>query len=159
MNFISIVIVVVITAAILVYLWNQSKKKSQDVSREDLTTEIETTEVPEVPPPTVKKEKRIIGEIDIWVRDQKISSSRITDPETRIGRDPTRCAIVISEPIVSKLHCSIMVRGNRVFIIDNNSTNGTYIDNEKISEKELQSDQTVFLGKKGNIKLVFRRED
>lgn len=161
MNPVLIVVIagVVIIAGVLVYMLKFRNQKKGDVFEEDLTTEIETTDIYPGPPPAAKETKKGIGELDVFVRDKKISTTQITDPEMRIGRDPTRCAIVISEPIVSKRHCSIITRKDRVFIVDNDSTNGTYINNEKISEKELKTFDTILLGKKGNIKLVFRRKD
>ena len=161
MNPILIIIIagVVIIAGVLAFLLQFKRQKKQDLSGEDLTTEIESSEIPVGPTPIIRKEKPKIGEIDIFVRDKKISSREITDPEIRIGRDPTKCTVIISEPIVSKLHCSIITRDNRVFIIDNDSTNGTYIGSDKVSEKELGDYETIFLGKKGTIKMVFRKRD
>jgi hypothetical protein len=161
MNTILILVIagVAVIAGVLVYLFKTRRERNRDIPEEKLTTEIETTETAVFPPPAIKNEKKIIGEIDVFVRDSKISTVEISDPEVRIGRDPTRCVIVIPEPIVSKFHCSLVTRDNRVFLSDNDSTNGTYIDNEKIRERELKTTDTITLGKKGAIKLIFRKRD
>ena len=49
-----------------------------------------------------------------------------------IGRDPA-CDIVIESPAVSRRHARIEVNGDRVFIEDLGSSNGTFIDGERIS--------------------------
>jgi hypothetical protein len=52
----------------------------------------------------------------------------------------------IAEPSVSSHHCEIHLRGAEVFIQDLGSTNGTFINNEKISEGVLKPGQTLRLG-------------
>jgi pSer/pThr/pTyr-binding forkhead associated (FHA) protein len=52
----------------------------------------------------------------------------------------------IAEPSVSSHHCEVHLRGNEVLIRDLNSTNGTFINNEKITESVLKPGQTLRLG-------------
>ena len=52
----------------------------------------------------------------------------------------------IAEASVSSHHCEVYLRGNEVLIRDLNSTNGTFINNEKISESTLKPGQTLRLG-------------
>jgi len=52
----------------------------------------------------------------------------------------------ISEPSVSSHHCEVLLRGNDVVIKDLDSTNGTFINNQKIGESVLKSGQTLRLG-------------
>jgi pSer/pThr/pTyr-binding forkhead associated (FHA) protein len=52
----------------------------------------------------------------------------------------------IAEPSVSSHHCEIHLRGAEIFIRDLNSTNGTFINGEKISEGVLKPGQTLRLG-------------
>jgi hypothetical protein len=97
------------------------------------------------------------GKIEVVVHGQQISSYLITDNPLPIGRDPGQSLVVIPEPIVSKLHCQIFARGGHVFVRDLNSTNGIYVNDEKISERELQDNDTVFLGKKGTVRIIYHR--
>ena len=54
----------------------------------------------------------------------------------KIGR--TRPAdIVISEPSVSREHCLVEVAADKLRVVDLNSTNGTYIDDKRISAAEI----------------------
>ena len=125
-----------------------------DVEKKDSGDKIAfDTTVPDV------EESEVLGEIDILVNDEKINTFLITAPETKIGRDPSKADIIISELIVSKLHCSIFNKGESVLIKDCNSTNGVYISSERITERELDNRDVIFLGKKGTVKMIFRKRE
>jgi pSer/pThr/pTyr-binding forkhead associated (FHA) protein len=64
---------------------------------------------------------------------------------TTVGRVEDN-AFQIAEPSVSSRHCEILLRGSDVVIKDLNSTNGTFINGEKISEGILKPGQTLRLG-------------
>lgn len=52
----------------------------------------------------------------------------------------------ISDSSVSSHHAEILLRGSDIVIRDLNSTNGTFINNEKISEAPLKAGQTLRFG-------------
>jgi pSer/pThr/pTyr-binding forkhead associated (FHA) protein len=52
----------------------------------------------------------------------------------------------IAEASVSSHHCEVHLRGSEVLIRDLNSTNGTFINGEKITESVLKPGQTLRLG-------------
>ena len=52
----------------------------------------------------------------------------------------------IAEPSVSSHHCEVHLRGEEILIRDLNSTNGTFINGEKITESTLKPGQTLRLG-------------
>jgi pSer/pThr/pTyr-binding forkhead associated (FHA) protein len=52
----------------------------------------------------------------------------------------------IAEASVSSHHCEVHLRGNEILIRDLNSTNGTFINGEKITESILKPGQTLRLG-------------
>jgi pSer/pThr/pTyr-binding forkhead associated (FHA) protein len=52
----------------------------------------------------------------------------------------------IADGSVSSHHAEIIVRGNDILIRDLNSTNGTFINNEKIAESVLNAGQTLRFG-------------
>ena len=64
---------------------------------------------------------------------------------TTVGRVEDN-AFQIAEPSVSSRHCEILLRGEEVVVKDLNSTNGTFINGEKISEGVLKPGQTLRLG-------------
>ena len=52
----------------------------------------------------------------------------------------------IAESSVSSHHCEVLLRGSDVVIKDLNSTNGTFINGEQITERVLKPGQTLRLG-------------
>ena len=52
----------------------------------------------------------------------------------------------IADPSVSSRHAEILLRGSEVLIRDLNSTNGTFLNGEKISEAVLKPGQTLRFG-------------
>ncbi len=99
----------------------------------------------------------IHGKIEVVIGSQQVSSYLITDNPLLVGRDPAQSLVVIQEPIVSKLHCQIFARGGKVFVKDLHSTNGVYLNDEKIDERELKNEDVVFLGKKGTVKIIYHQ--
>jgi pSer/pThr/pTyr-binding forkhead associated (FHA) protein len=65
--------------------------------------------------------------------------------KTTIGRVEDN-AFQISEQSISSHHCEVLLRGTDVVIKDLNSTNGTFINDEKITESVLKPGQTLRLG-------------
>jgi hypothetical protein len=64
---------------------------------------------------------------------------------TTVGRVEDN-AFQIAEPSVSSHHAEIILKGNDVHIKDLNSTNGTFINGEKITEAVLKPGQTLKFG-------------
>src|SRR5260221_970162 len=65
--------------------------------------------------------------------------------KTTIGRVEDN-TFQIAEPSVSSHHCELLLRGNEVVVKDLNSTNGTFINGEKVSESVLKPGQVLRLG-------------
>jgi len=65
---------------------------------------------------------------------------------TTIGRLDDN-AIQLPEQSVSSHHCEVIIRGSEIVVKDLNSTNGTYINGEQITEKVLKPGQLLRLGK------------
>src|SRR5215510_4864200 len=65
--------------------------------------------------------------------------------KTTIGRVEDN-TFQIAEPSVSSHHCEILLRGSDVVVRDLNSTNGTFINGEKVSESVLKPGQILRLG-------------
>jgi pSer/pThr/pTyr-binding forkhead associated (FHA) protein len=64
---------------------------------------------------------------------------------TTIGRVEDN-TFQIPDPSVSSHHCEVQFRGSDVVVKDLNSTNGSYINEEKITESVLKPGQTLRLG-------------
>lgn len=73
-------------------------------------------------------------------RTYELKGERVT-----IGRleDNT---IQISEPSVSSHHCELLLRGQEIVVRDLQSTNGTYIDGEPVTQAVLKPGQVLRLG-------------
>ncbi len=52
----------------------------------------------------------------------------------------------IAEPSISSHHCEVFARGKEFIVKDLNSTNGTYIDGDPVTEAPLKPNQTLRLG-------------
>ena len=65
--------------------------------------------------------------------------------KTTIGRVEDN-TFQIAEPSVSSHHCEVLLRGNEVVIKDLNSTNGTFINGEKVTESVIKPGQILRLG-------------
>lgn len=63
----------------------------------------------------------------------------------RVGRDPN-CDFPVHHPSVSGVHCEIIVSADGVLLRDCNSTNGTFLNGDKIQEAWLMRGQEVRLG-------------
>lgn len=72
-------------------------------------------------------------------------SHELTVDKTTIGRVEDN-TFAITDPSVSSHHCEVLLRGNEVVVRDLNSTNGTYINGEKIGEAPLKPGQILRLG-------------
>lgn len=67
-------------------------------------------------------------------------------PTIRLGADPL-CDFVLSDPTVSRNHAEVRMRGGSYVLVDLNSTNGTFIDNERVAQHQLSDGQTFRLGR------------
>jgi pSer/pThr/pTyr-binding forkhead associated (FHA) protein len=65
--------------------------------------------------------------------------------KTTIGRVEDN-TFQIAEPSVSSHHCEVLLRGSDIVVRDLNSTNGTFINGEKITESVLKPGQILRLG-------------
>src|SRR5215510_7197645 len=72
-------------------------------------------------------------------------SHELNVEKTTIGRVEDN-TFQIAEPSVSSHHCEVLMRGEEVVVRDLNSTNGTFINGEKVSESILKPGQTLRLG-------------
>ncbi len=74
--------------------------------------------------------------------DEKVKLRR---DNTIIGREKND--IVVIDPEVSATHCQIQYMNNEYVIFDMNSSNGTYVNNDRIVKKKLNEGDVIQLGK------------
>jgi RsiW-degrading membrane proteinase PrsW (M82 family) len=63
-----------------------------------------------------------------------------------IGRNPRLAFLVLSDPEVSSLHARIARDGGPPILIDANSTNGTFVNGERITNRALQAGDEIAIG-------------
>jgi pSer/pThr/pTyr-binding forkhead associated (FHA) protein len=70
----------------------------------------------------------------------------IEDEGFYIGRDPSLAKVVIPDSRISKRHVRILPRDGKVWAIDQGSTNGTFLKDQRITEVQLKRGDTLVLG-------------
>lgn len=74
----------------------------------------------------------------------KDEALKLRRDQTIFGRD--KGDIVIRDSEISSTHCQIQNINNTFHIFDMNSTNGTYLNNQRIIKAQLQDGDTVLIG-------------
>ncbi len=114
------------------------------------------------PPPTLAMAppvaERNFGSVQVTAGALSGKRFNITKSGLLIGKDPTKCQIVVTEDTISHEHAWIVPVDNSVVVIDRGSTNGTYInsvESPRVSKVGLQNGDRVYLGKKGSVVLTY----
>lgn len=89
----------------------------------------------------------LIGMSDA-IKGQKFEIKR---DRTTIGRNPNN-VIVLNDSAISSQHCYISHRGGRYILHDLNSTNGTMVNSQPVTEVELKPKQVLQIG---SLELMF----
>jgi len=63
-----------------------------------------------------------------------------------IGRAP-RADFVVDAPLVSRLHCRVTASGDSVDVVDLDSTNGTYVNDQRVQKASLKSGDRLRVGR------------
>lgn len=88
-----------------------------------------------------------MAELILKLKDREIKRINISKVETTLGRDP-ECDLFIDNIGISREHCRILYRGGRFFLRDNGSSNGTFLNNNRVThESELHDQDEIQLGK------------
>ncbi len=79
------------------------------------------------------------------------------DKTFTVGR-ADECSIKIDEGVISRVHIEVVFDGSKWWISDKHSSNGTFLNGEKIESVELKTTTTIELGHNGPI-LLFTFEE
>ncbi|KPK58543.1 MAG: hypothetical protein AMK73_09195 [Planctomycetes bacterium SM23_32] len=63
-----------------------------------------------------------------------------------VGRDPDVCDITLMDPAVSRKHCSLSKEGGRVRVEDLGSSNGTFVNDNRVETAELRRGDKLRFG-------------
>jgi S1-C subfamily serine protease len=96
----------------------------------------------------------------LHVTSGPLSGNRFLIPKAGllIGRDPSRCAVVLANDSVSKEHAWVVPLDNGVAVVDRNSSNGTYVnstDSPRINKVVLKNGDRIFIGRKDPVALTY----
>lgn len=73
-------------------------------------------------------------------------SIAVTQKQFLIGRD-AKCQLRPASALISNMHCTVLVRGRQVFVQDLKSTNGTFVNGERVEgELELHDKDQLKVG-------------
>ena len=84
--------------------------------------------------------------LELKFKDKVLKKIETDKPEITIGRSPNT-DIRIDNLAVSKIHARITKQKNQYIVEDLNSTNGTLLNNEKISQAILKHKDILSVGK------------
>lgn len=73
----------------------------------------------------------------------------------RIGREATICEIVLENPKISRLHAEVVSIDGKVLLIDRNSSNGTYVNDQKIDRRFLEDGDIIYFGGRNAVAVAF----
>jgi pSer/pThr/pTyr-binding forkhead associated (FHA) protein len=73
--------------------------------------------------------------------------------ETMIGRNAARCDLVLDEVAVSAEHARIRYERRQFILYDLASTNGTFLNGQKIERAALSDGDTVTIG---GVRMIFK---
>jgi S1-C subfamily serine protease len=73
----------------------------------------------------------------------------------RIGRESAMCEIVLENPKVSRLHAEVVSIDGKVLLIDRNSSNGTYVNDQKIDKRFLKDGDIIYFGGRNAVAVAF----
>jgi hypothetical protein len=121
----------------------QQERIDENTGENDLDAPREE-ELDEGPPPDSTVVLRSVPIVLYLERDGE-EPIRIERERFIIGRGPT-CDLIIDSPRVSREHVVLTREGVRYFIEDLNSSNGTWLGEERLTKREIESGDLISLG-------------
>jgi pSer/pThr/pTyr-binding forkhead associated (FHA) protein len=86
-----------------------------------------------------------MGKLVIKLNGKALDQVELKQGDVKIGRK-SGCDVVLDHPTVSGEHASVSTAGNDSFIQDLNSTNGTFIENKRVTRQQLRDGDVVMVG-------------
>ncbi|MFP3882914.1 MAG: FHA domain-containing protein [Actinomycetota bacterium] len=77
---------------------------------------------------------------------RKGMSFLLKDGNTTVGRHPDS-DIFLNDVTVSRHHCRFVTSGDELTVEDSGSTNGTYVNDERVDSAKLQAGDEVLIGR------------
>lgn len=115
---------------------------------------VETMISPEREPPPVPS-SRMLGRFTILNGARAGERLGLGGSGIRIGREQSICEIVLDNPKVSRLHAEVVAVDGKVLLIDRNSSNGTFVNDQKIDKRYLKDGDIIYFGGRNAVAVAF----
>jgi ABC-type multidrug transport system ATPase subunit/pSer/pThr/pTyr-binding forkhead associated (FHA) protein len=93
--------------------------------------------------------------LDLIVDRYAVKSLDIPEAGLQIGRDASRCQLVLEHPSVSAVHAELSFHEGRVLLTDH-STNGTFVNGLRMVSAELRDGDYITFGRYAGKSLIFK---
>ncbi|HEY8132832.1 MAG TPA: trypsin-like peptidase domain-containing protein [Thermoanaerobaculia bacterium] len=105
--------------------------------------------------PTDSRAARLLGRFTILNGSRAGERLGLGGSGIRIGRESTICEIVLENPKISRLHAEVVSIDGKVLLIDRNSSNGTYVNDQKIDKRFLKDGDIIYFGGRNAIAVAY----
>jgi pSer/pThr/pTyr-binding forkhead associated (FHA) protein len=82
--------------------------------------------------------------LDIHKGEKRQESLMVSDNIMTLGRED--CDINISDVKLSRHHCTFYMHEDVLTVVDNSSTNGTFVNGRQVQRRELKNNDEIILG-------------
>jgi uncharacterized RDD family membrane protein YckC len=96
-----------------------------------------------------------VAKLNIMDRDNVLREFELGEPLITVGREATN-KLVIADPSVSRGHAVIEKRDDGYYVVDKDSSNGTFINGKRITTQKLNHNDKLNFG---NASMVFEDEE
>jgi FHA domain len=123
----AVVGVLALASIVVVFLRGDRKKRPRAGDRQSPGASVPAVAapIPAAPPGPTRASRAVLsGSAGVF--------TIVPNMEMRAGRDGASCAILIASPQVSSNHATLKLEGGQLFVRDENSNNGTYLNDNRI---------------------------
>jgi len=146
------IVVMVALAILLASFWFASMRRRVE-SRANLPPT--TREILVAPEGTAGLQQKLLGRFTILNGARAGDRLGLGGSGIRIGRESTVCEIVLENPKVSRLHAEVVTIEGRVTLVDRNSSNGTYVNDQKIDRRVLRDGDIIYFGGRNAVAVAY----
>lgn len=148
----SSVVVLALVATVALFLTARRLRVPRELL---MATTIETVVAPERNERPSTHGQHMLGKFTILNGARAGEKLGLGGSGIRIGRESTICEIVLENPKVSRLHAEVVSIDGKVLLIDRNSSNGTYVNDQKIDKRFLKDGDIIYFGGRNAIAVAF----
>jgi S1-C subfamily serine protease len=131
-----------------------SSRRRLPIELEHATT-VETIVAPNGREAATAVKRSLLGRFTILNGDRAGQRLGLGGSGIRIGRESAICEIVLENPKVSRLHAEVVSIDGKVLLIDRNSSNGTYVNDQKIDKRFLEDGDIIYFGGRNAVAVAF----